>query len=177
MLYPRGSPFIGGEFVFSCRLRRCVEGPLNPLQCRFVPITCYLDAFSGVSGDMLVGALADAGADQAAITDAIASLDAGAVVSFEKVRRSGIGATKYRVAVAETQTHRPPSPIIKTLHRANLAEPAKRTAIRVFRRLAEAEAQVHQVPIEKVHFHEVGAADSIADIVGAAVSFDLLKTR
>ena len=124
---------------------------------------------------MLVGALADAGADQAAITDAIASLDAGAVVSFEKVRRSGIGATKYRVAVAETQTHRHLTPIIKMIERANLAEPAKRTAIRVFRRLAEAEAQVHQVPIEKVHFHEVGAADSIADIVGAAVSFDLLE--
>src|SRR6185295_10025303 len=58
--------------------------------------------------------------------------------------------------------------------RANLAEPAKRTAIRVFHKLAEAEAQVHQVPIEKVHFHEVGAADSIADIVGTAVALDLL---
>ena len=93
---------------------------MNPLQCRFVPITCYLDAFSGVSGDMLVGALADAGADQAAIVDAIASLDAGAAVSFEKVRRSGIGATKFRVAVAETQTHRHLSPIIKMIERANL---------------------------------------------------------
>src|ERR1035437_4753110 len=125
--------------------------PPNPLQCRFVPITCYLDAFSGVSGDMLVGALADAGADQAAITDAIASLDAGAVVSFEKVRRSGIGATKYRVAVEETQPHRHLSPIIKMIERANLAEPAKSIAIRVFRRLAEAEAQVHQVPRSEEH--------------------------
>src|SRR5664280_2436985 len=123
---------------------------------------------------MLVGALADAGADQAAITDAIASLDAGAVVSFDKVLRGGIAATKYRVAVQETRTHRHLSPIIKMIERANLAEPAKSTAIRVFRRLAEAEAQVHQVPIEKVHFHEVGAADSIADIVGAAVALDLL---
>ena len=78
---------------------------------------------------MLVGALADAGADQAAITDAIASLDAGAAVSFEKVKRSGIGATKYRVAVQETKTHRHLSPIIKMIERANLAEPAKRNAI------------------------------------------------
>src|SRR4051794_8310973 len=126
---------------------------------------------------MLVGALADAGADQAAITDAIASLDAGAVVSFEKVKRSGIGATKYRVAVQETKTHRHLSPIIKMIERANLAEPAKRTAIRVFRKLGEAEAQVHQVPLEKVHFHEVGAADSIADIVGTAVALDLLEVE
>src|ERR1035437_7495638 len=110
--------------------------PPNPLQCRFVPITCYLDAFSGVSGDMLVGALADAGADQAAITDAIASLDAGAVVSFEKVRRSGIGPTKSRGAAEKTQPHPPPPPIIKMIERANLADPAKSTAIRVFRRLA-----------------------------------------
>ena len=126
---------------------------------------------------MLVGALADAGADQAAITDAIASLDAGASVSFEKVQRSAIGATKYRVAVQETKTHRHLSPIIKMIERANLAEPARRTAIRVFRKLADAEAQVHQVPIEKVHFHEVGAADSIADIVGAAVALDLLDVE
>ena len=123
---------------------------------------------------MLVGALADAGADQAAITDAIASLDAGAAVSFEKVKRSGIGATKYRVAVQETKTHRHLAPIIKMIERGNLAEPARRTAIRVFRKLGEAEAQVHQVPIEKVHFHEVGAADSIADIVGACLGFELL---
>src|ERR1017187_10234533 len=118
---------------------------------------------------MLVGALADAGADQAAITAAIASLDVGAAVSFEKVLRSGIVATKYRVAVQETTTHRHLSAIVKTIERAKLAEPARRNAILVFRKLAEAEAEVHQVPIEKVHFHEVGAADSIADIVGAEI--------
>src|SRR5260370_25379266 len=126
---------------------------------------------------MLVGALADAGADQAGITDAIASLDAGALVAFEKVERSGMSATKYRVAVQETTAHRHLSPIIKMIERANLAEPAKRNAIGVFRKLAEAEAQVHQVSIEKAHFHEVRAADSIADIVGAAVAFDLLDLQ
>ena len=66
-----------------------------------MPLTCYLDAFSGISGDMLVGALADAGADQNAVTSAIASLNVGASVSFEKVKRAGIGATKYRVAVED----------------------------------------------------------------------------
>jgi uncharacterized protein (TIGR00299 family) protein len=139
-----------------------------------VPITCYLDAFSGISGDMLVGALADAGADQAAITDAIGSLDAGAMVSFEKVKRAGLGATKYHVHVEHTHVHRHLSHIVKMIEKAGASPRAKGNAIAVFQRLGEAEAQVHQVPIEKVHFHEVGAADSIADIVGACVAFDLL---
>jgi uncharacterized protein (TIGR00299 family) protein len=139
-----------------------------------VPLTCYLDAFSGISGDMLVGALADAGAETAAIAAAVASLEAGAAVSFEKVKRAGIGATKYHVAVEETHAHRHLSHIVKMIEKGALTPRARETAVAVFRRLGEAEAQVHQVPIEKVHFHEVGAADSIADIAGAAVAFDLL---
>jgi uncharacterized protein (TIGR00299 family) protein len=139
-----------------------------------VPVTCYLDAFSGISGDMLVGALADAGADQQAIADAVASLDAGASVSFEKVKRCGIGATKYHVAVAEARAHRHLSHIEKLIGKGDLSPKARANAIAVFRRLGEAEAEVHQVPIEKVHFHEVGAGDSIADIVGACVAFDVL---
>jgi len=123
---------------------------------------------------MLVGALADAGADQSAIRDAVDSLETGAVVGFEKVKRCGIGATKYHVQVQETHAHRHLSHIVKMIEKAKLTDPAKRSAIAVFKRLGEAEAQVHQVPIEKVHFHEVGAADSIADIVGTAVALDLL---
>lgn len=123
---------------------------------------------------MLVGALADAGADQNAIVNAIASLQAGASVSFEKVKRAGIAATKYRVSVEETKTHRHLSHIVKMIEAADLAARARENAIAVFRKLGEAEAAVHGVPIEKVHFHEVGAADSIADIVGACVAFDLL---
>jgi uncharacterized protein (TIGR00299 family) protein len=133
-----------------------------------------LDAFSGISGDMLVGALADAGADQTAITDAIGSLDAGAVVAFEKVKRCGLGATKYHVHVEHTHIHRHLAHIVKMIEKAEATPRAKRDAIAVFQRLGEAEAQVHQMPLEKVHFHEVGAADSIADIVGACVAFDLL---
>jgi len=139
-----------------------------------VPLTCYLDAFSGISGDMLVGALADAGAQPDSIAAAVASLEAGAVVSFEKVKRNGIGATKYHVAAEEAHAHRHLSHIVKMIENGALSPRAKESAIAVFRRLGEAEAQVHQVPIEKVHFHEVGAADSIADIVGACVAFDLL---
>src|SRR5439155_9736157 len=123
---------------------------------------------------MLVGALADAGADTAAITNAIASLDTGAVVSFEKVKRAGIAATKYHVNVQETRPHRHLSKIEAMIGKADVTECARRNAIAVFRRLGAAEADVHNVPIEKVHFHEVGAADSIADIVGACVAFDQL---
>src|SRR5579862_5108012 len=139
-----------------------------------VPLLCYLDAFSGISGDMLVGALADAGADQAAIVDALGSLETGAVVSFERVKRCGIGATKFHVSFEEGHAHRHLSHILKLIERGALAPRAKENAAAVFQRLAEAEATVHQVPIERVHFHEVGAADSIADIVGACVAFDLL---
>jgi uncharacterized protein (TIGR00299 family) protein len=139
-----------------------------------MPLTCYLDAFSGISGDMLVGALADAGADRNAIVGAIASLEIGATVSFEKVKRRGIGATKFHVAVEHQHAHRHLSHIVKIIEKANLPARATQNSLAVFQRLGEAEAYVHQVPIEKVHFHEVGAADSIADIVGACLAFDSL---
>jgi uncharacterized protein (TIGR00299 family) protein len=126
---------------------------------------------------MTVGALADAGADQSAIADAIASLDAGATVAFEKVKRCGVGATKYVVHAPPGQVHRHLSHIVKTIEKASLAPRARRNAIAVFRRLGEAEAEVHQVSIEKVHFHEVGASDSIADIVGACVALDSLEVE
>jgi hypothetical protein len=133
-----------------------------------------MDAFSGISGDMLVGALADAGADQGAIAGAIAALEIGASVSFEKVKRRGIGATKFHVAVETQKAHRHLSHVVKIIEKAALPERAKTNALAVFQKLGEAEAEVHQVPIEKVHFHEVGAADSIADIVGACLAFHLL---
>jgi uncharacterized protein (TIGR00299 family) protein len=139
-----------------------------------VLLLCYLDAFSGISGDMLVGALADAGADHAAIIDAVASLDTGAVLSFERVKRCGIAATKFHVAMQESHAHRHLAHILKMIEKAALPERAKHNAAAVFQRLAEAEAAVHQVSVEHVHFHEVGAADSIADIVGACVAFELL---
>jgi uncharacterized protein (TIGR00299 family) protein len=135
---------------------------------------CYLDAFSGISGDMLVGALADAGADSSAIADGLRSLASGATVSFEKVTRCGVAASKFHVQVNEPQKHRHLSGILKMIEAAALADRVKQNASAVFRKLGEAEAAVHQMPIEKVHFHEVGAVDSIADIVGACLGFELL---
>ena len=123
---------------------------------------------------MLVGALAHAGADQKLIAEAIHSLNAGAEVSFEAVKRRGIGALKFHVKVAETTKHRHLHHILAMIAQAALPERTKAHASAVFERLGEAEAKVHQVGIEKVHFHEVGAADSISDIVGACLAFELL---
>jgi hypothetical protein len=135
---------------------------------------CYIDAFSGLAGDMLVGALADAGADSAAISRALDSFAIGAAISWERVQRRGVSATKFRVAVNEPSKHRHLSAILKLIHAAELPESAKSRAERVFRVLGQAEASVHGVDIEKVHFHEVGAVDSICDIVGICLALDLL---
>jgi pyridinium-3,5-bisthiocarboxylic acid mononucleotide nickel chelatase len=136
--------------------------------------TCYFDCFSGIAGDMAVGALADAGANQQAIQAAIISLQIGADVSFEKVKRGGISATQFHVKWEEQKSHRHLSGIVKIIERGALSDRARANALAVFRKLAEAEALCHDVPIEKVHFHEVGAVDSISDIVGACVALDQL---
>jgi pyridinium-3,5-bisthiocarboxylic acid mononucleotide nickel chelatase len=135
---------------------------------------CYLDAFSGIAGDMLVGALADAGASAGEIARALTSLGTGAEFTFEKTQRRGIGATKFRVTGGRTDKHRHLPGILAMIERAQLPERVKHRATMVFERLGAAEAAVHQVPVERVHFHEVGAVDSIADIVGACLGFELL---
>ena len=124
---------------------------------------------------MTVGALLDAGAPAAALLDALRSLDTGAQFEVEKTKRGGVAASKFRVVFEQQgQPHRHLKPILAMIGRAAISDRAKQNAANVFQRLGEAEAGVHGVPIEKVHFHEVGAVDSIADIVGACVALDLL---
>ena len=136
---------------------------------------CYLDAFSGISGDMTVGALMDAGAPSDDVLDALRSLNTGAQYEIQKTARRGISASKFRVHLDQSpQKHRHLSHILKMIDAAPLSSRAKTNASAVFEKLGQAEAKVHGVPIEKVHFHEVGAADSIADIVGACVALDLM---
>jgi hypothetical protein len=135
---------------------------------------CYLDAFSGISGDMLVGALADAGADTAALRDALAALNLGATYEFEKTARRGIAATKFRVQCGHEHGHRHLAQILELIASAALPERARQNAASIFQRLAEVEARIHQEPVEHLHFHEVGAVDSISDIVGACLGFELL---
>jgi hypothetical protein len=135
---------------------------------------CYLDAFSGISGDMTVGALVDAGAPADALLEALESLATGASFRIEKTKRRGIAASKFRVEGGDARKHRHLPHILSILDASRLSKRGKQNAIAVFQRLGEAEASVHGVPIEKVHFHEVGAIDSIADIAGACQALDLL---
>ena len=135
---------------------------------------CYFDAFSGISGDMSVGALVDAGAPWTAVHAALESLHLGCTYRLEKVKRKGIAASKFYVEGGEQKAHRHLPHIEKIIAGGSFPERAKEMATRVFRKLGEAEAKSHNIPIEKVHFHEVGAADSISDIVGAAVALDAL---
>jgi len=138
--------------------------------------TCYFDAFSGISGDMTVGALIDAGADGAALLDALDSLNLGATYSFEKTKRRGIGATKFHVIGGEQKAHRHLPHIVKIIENATrLSEQTKQRSIAVFNALGAAESKIHHQPLEKVHFHEVGAVDSISDIVGACYGLELLQ--
>jgi len=136
---------------------------------------CYLDCFSGVAGDMLLGALVDAGVDPALIREEIAKLSLdGVELHFEKCKRSGISGTNLTVEVAPDHSHRSLSKIEEIIGSSTLDAGVKERSIRIFRRLGEVEAAVHQMPIEKVHFHEVGALDAIVDIVGACVGFAAL---
>ena len=136
----------------------------------------YFDCFAGASGDMILGALIDAGADFESLKAQLASLGlANYEISLERVKRSGIAATKFNVTVDEAhQPGRSLTDICGLIERSALSTLTKRRAARAFALLAEAEARVHATTVEHVHFHEVGAVDSIVDTVGAMIGFELL---
>ncbi len=190
----------------------------------------YLDCFSGISGDMFVGALIDAGVPAELFERTVEALNVGATVEITRVNRSGISASKVDVLVngkpeaprehnphpshhesghAHEHSHshehanehqhegrtadlssskrldrsdnhphgRHLSEIRQIISKSNISDSAKRTAITIFERLAAAEAKIHNVPIEKIHFHEVGAVDAIVDIVCAAVGAEALGVK
>jgi uncharacterized protein (TIGR00299 family) protein len=162
----------------------------------------YLECFSGISGDMLLGALVDAGVPFAFLEETAAQLNVGAHLEFRKVTRGGIAATKVDVITPDhpapapdhdhshseaghsheehshaTHTHAPHrhlSSILDIIRAAPLTDRVKSRAIRAFELLGAAEAAIHSIPIEEVHFHEVGAVDTIVDIVCAAAGCEAL---
>lgn len=137
--------------------------------------TLYFDCFAGASGDMILGALIGAGADQNALHEQLMLLGVqGFSVEFESVDRAGLSATFARVLTEHQSTHRRLTDIHKIIFDSQLSPGVKDRAAAVFSRLAEAEARVHNQPIDEVHFHEVGALDAIVDVVGASVAFELL---
>jgi len=138
--------------------------------------TLYFDCFAGASGDMILGALVAAGVDKAKLLEQLSLLKVdGFAVDFVTVEKSGLSALHARVQTAHEHKHRHLSHIRTIIQDSQLSDSVKQRAIAIFTKLAEAEARVHNEPVEQVHFHEVGALDAIVDVVGAAICFDLLE--
>jgi pyridinium-3,5-bisthiocarboxylic acid mononucleotide nickel chelatase len=135
----------------------------------------YLDCASGISGDMMLGSLLDAGVELATVQAGIDSLGLPSCqLAVAETKKCGFRAVQLTVNHEPEHKHRHLSHIDAMIDGSVLTETQKALAKKIFLRLAEAEAKVHGTTIEKVHFHEVGAVDSIADIVGSAVAWDLL---
>lgn len=136
----------------------------------------YFDCFGGAAGDMILGALIDAGLPVEQLEEVAARLGLpGVAVQAHKVQRAGLAATQVRVAsTADAQPHRHLPDILEIIRRAGLSPAVTERACRVFTRLGEAEAAAHGIPIEQVHFHEVGAVDALVDIVGASAGIEAL---
>lgn len=135
--------------------------------------TLFFDCFSGISGDMVLGAFVDLGVD---VEYLLKELDKLHLHDFRLEVETGtkydIGGTKCHVIIEQDHVHHRHFAQIKEIIESSTLDAAvKQTAIAIFERVAKAEAKVHKVPINKVHFHEVGAIDSIVDIVGAAICY------
>jgi pyridinium-3,5-bisthiocarboxylic acid mononucleotide nickel chelatase len=136
----------------------------------------YFDAFSGAGGDMCAAALVDLGVPFGVMVDAVSQLQLNGVRPWlHAVQSSGIAGLKFEVDVVEgSQPERSYAAIVDLLQRSQLRAGTRELALRIFARLARAESQVHHVALEAVHFHEVGAADSLVDIVAVAAALDYL---
>ena len=138
----------------------------------------YYDCFAGISGDMNLGALVDLGVDAAYLEEELGKLNIeGFHLKVEPDMRKGISGTKVTVVVEnqENEKHRHLSHIEDLINSSKLSDRIKKKSLEIFDRVAVAEAKVHNISKEKVHFHEVGALDSIADIVGAAICQEYLE--
>ncbi|PFT56177.1 hypothetical protein COK68_09975 [Priestia megaterium] len=185
--------------------------------------TLYLDCFSGISGDMFIGALIDAGGDSTLLEEELQKLNISEEykLSWRKVVKNGIFSTKFDVELSETadhkyadghqhnhkhedvdhnhehehsdhrhkhehsdhhehshhHSHRAYQDIVKLIDGSQLSQEVKETSLNIFRKIGEAEGLIHGISLEKVHFHEVGAVDSIIDIVGASILINKLEIR
>lgn len=137
----------------------------------------YFDCYSGISGDMTLGALVDAGVDPEALKAETAKLGLdGYELRFERAEMNGISGTHAVVELHDHvhQPHRHLSEVISIINGSSISDSVKEKAGRVFRTLGEAEARVHGVDVEQVHFHEVGAVDALVDVVGSVAGLELL---
>lgn len=137
----------------------------------------YFDCFSGISGDMTLGALVDAGVDIAYLRDTLARLPmTGYRLEAQVVKRNGFRGTKVDVVIDEAiQPPRRYTDIVAMISESTLEAAIQQQALEIFRRLGEVEARLHHEPLEAIHFHEVGAVDSIVDVVGAVIGLQALE--
>lgn len=140
----------------------------------------YFDCFSGISGDMCLGAVVDAGLDIGRIEDELGKLlIKGYMLTSMKVIRNGISSTKIDVILdkddRQNKTERRWHDIAELVNRSKFSEPIKKRGLHIFRRLFEAEAKVHGEPFESVHLHELGAVDCLVDIFGTLAGLELLE--
>ena len=136
----------------------------------------YLDCVGGAAGDMILAALVSVGAPLEVIEEGLASLPVGGYsIKTWKEKRFGIEGLRLNVDVTEKQPHRGFSDLERLVTSSSLPEPVKETAIQVFSTLADAEAAVHGVPKDRIHFHEVGAVDAVVDVVGSCLALSLLE--
>ena len=136
----------------------------------------YFDCFSGCSGDMIIGSLLDAGLDLEGLKKGLAGLNvSGYQLTAEKVKRSSIVATKFTVITDKTvHQQRSLSHILQIIDSSQLSDNVKKKSSAIFQRLGEVEAKIHGVGIEDIHFHELGAVDSIVDIIGTVFALEVL---
>lgn len=138
----------------------------------------YLDCFSGISGDMTLGALVDAGADRHYIEEELRKIQVEPfTLEWKRVNKRGISALKLDVLPdphTPPKHHRHYSEIVHLIEHAGLSERTVKLSLAIFEKIAIAEAKIHDIPTDRVHFHEVGAIDSIADIIGVALAVDSL---
>jgi uncharacterized protein (TIGR00299 family) protein len=137
--------------------------------------TLFFDCFAGASGNMILGALVALGVEREKLVEQINLLDISDFeIEFSNVDRSGISAVHAFVKVPHEHAHRHLHTIEKIIRDSRLSEKIKQRAIAIFTKLAEAEAKIHGIDVQKVHFHEVGAMDAIIDVVGACIGFEML---
>lgn len=130
----------------------------------------YIDCFSGVSGDMFLGAMVDLGVPIEALSSGLEALGLQELkLTASKTLKNGLAATKVDVLVPDTAEERHLSDIVQIIEGSGLPPDVRKLSRAIFRRLAAAESKVHGISVEEVHFHEVGALDTIADVVGAAI--------
>ncbi len=138
----------------------------------------YFDCFSGVAGDMILGAFIDAGADTELLKSLPAKMNLPQItIEIKKVVKNGLSATKVDVIYPKEDAHRHLSDIVEIIEASDISASAKTRAIKIFNKLAGAEAQIHGTDIENIHFHEVGALDAIIDITGTSVLLETLNVE